>query len=108
MGSIYTYPGEGNSNTMKNWIWFGAGGDSIEIRAPGGYVSTNFGEEREANHNTASYFRRRLTGDGVVQVQVSVDEYRGDTVEYTLFIHLDGPAPATALRATGQRAMLIL
>jgi hypothetical protein len=90
-----------------DWILFAAGGDSVEVSTiPPGAVATNLGQERDSLHNTAAYFRHRFTGDGVLQVWVSLDE-SSDTVPYTLRLRHVGSQPA-ALAATAQSATIRL
>jgi hypothetical protein len=98
-----------NAGASADWIWFGAAGDSIEIFAPpGSYISTNFGQEHDRLHNTARYFRHRLTSDGVVAIWVTMDEFLGDSLGYTLRIRREGTVTPTWLRATGQWAKLTI
>lgn len=105
----HTYPGETTLITGKKWIWFGTSGDSLEIHvAPSGYVQTNLGEERDTNHNNVGYFHRRLTGDGVVQVWITMDETLGDTVTYALQVHREQSPGRSALDATGARSQLTI
>ena len=89
----------------SNWIWFGAAGDSVEIVVPHGmYVSTNFGQEHDELKNTASYFRHRLTADGVIELWISADET--DSIAYSLSIRRVGSHAPPLLRPTGRYATL--
>ncbi len=73
----------------------------------GAAISTNLGQEH-FHTNAAPYFRRRLTGDRVVQSWVTMSESRGDTVEYWFRVRQEGPSRSPILRATGERAQLTL
>jgi hypothetical protein len=102
-------PDNTEASATAYWIWFGVGGDSIDITTPRRtYIATSEGQERDSNRNTANRFRRRLTGNGIVEIFFDVDEIAGDSVPYTLsIVHEPEKVPA-ALRATGQTATLIL
>src|SRR6185437_3764084 len=65
-----------------NWLWFGTRGDSVEVvtdedstmyGAAETTISTDFGQEQDANHNTASYVRRRLPRGGIFAISVMSD-----------------------------------
>jgi hypothetical protein len=102
------------------WLWFGSAGDSVQISTrpdirshlrEGAVIATSLGQEHDSLHNTAPYFRRRLTDDGVIEIvllfdSVVGDEILGDTVAYTLRIRHDDPEPRPALVATGRMATL--
>ena len=104
------------------WLWFGGAGDSVQISArpdirshlsEGAVIATSLGQERDSLHNTAAYFRRRLTDDGVIEMvllfdSVVDDEILGDTVVYTLRIRHDDPEPRPALIATARMATLTI
>ena len=92
---------------LANWIWFAAAGDSIEISAnPPATIVTSIGEERDSLNNTARYFRRRFSGDGVVEVFLALEQGYGDTVPYTLSILRSGASSSASLRPSGQAATL--
>jgi hypothetical protein len=104
------------------WLWFGGAGDSVQISTrpdisshmrEGAYLATSLGEELDSLRNTAPYFRRRLTEDGVIEMvllfdSVVGDVVLGDTVAYTLRIRHDDPEPKPALVATGRMATLTI
>lgn len=107
----HTYPGDPGPIKDKWWIFFGAAGDSIEIRlrpAEAGSITTNVGVERDSQHNNVSYFHKRLNRDGVIEVWVVVDyaDALGDMVPYTLSYRRIGQHAAGSLTPTGQRAIL--
>src|SRR5262245_4988264 len=89
------------------WLLFGGAGDSVQISTrpditsrlrEGAALSTSLGQKHDSLRNTASYFRRRLTDDGVIEMvllfdSVVGDVILGDTVAYTLRIRHDDPGP---------------
>jgi hypothetical protein len=88
----------------RDWVWFAAAGDSIEIWAPSGAsVATSIGQERDSLNHTARQFRHRLPRDGVLEIYVFLDGAEGDTVPYTIRILRRG---STSLTPTGRTATL--
>ena len=103
-----TFPGEPNPITMKNWLLFGAGGDSIEIYSgAGSAVVTSVGQEHDARNNTAAFFRRRLATSGAIHVWIMTSDGRGDSVEYYLRLR-EQASDRSPLRVTGERAQLTI
>ena len=92
----------------RDWLWFDAADDSIEVLGLGTFISTNLGQDHDVTGNTASFFRRRLHRDGVLTVEVDADDALGDSVEYDLRFRHPVRLPPEAFRATGQRASLNL
>lgn len=109
----HTYPGDPGPIKDKWWIFFGGAGDSLEIRVEsggGGSVSTHLGEERDRRSNNFPYQRQHLMRDGVIEAWVVVDDADalGDTVPYTLRFRRVSRDTPTSLRATGQRAIIMV
>ena len=103
-----TFPGEAISATMKNWLLFGAEGDSIELfSGAGSAMMTSLGQEHDARNNTAGYFRRRLANSGAITVLVTTSDGRGDSVEYYLRLRQKEP-DRSPLHPTGERAVLTI
>jgi hypothetical protein len=104
----WTFPDEPNPVAAKNWIVFGAAGDSIEIfSGAGSSILTSLGQEHR-HGNTAEYFRSRLTNSGAIHVWVYTSEGRGDSVEYWFRLREEGPDGSAPLRVTGERARLTI
>ena len=91
----------------RDWVIFGARGDSIDVEvSSGGVITTSLGQDHDANGNTAPFFRGRFRHDGVVALLISLDPYLGDTVEYTLRLLRSASASLTPLTVTGLQATL--
>jgi len=97
-----------------DWIVFGAAGDSVELFAVPdsannvtAAVSTNYGQDRDGNGNTASSKRLRMTRDGLVSAWITMESIGIDTIGYTLVVRRIADR-ATALRPNGGVAMLTM
>lgn len=100
------YSDEPYWNARANWIWFGAAGDSLDISADDGVLTTSLGQEYDSRRNNTSYFRHRLTRDGLVSISIDMEESQGDRIGYTLRIRRVAPVLRNGLRPTGDRARL--
>lgn len=93
-------------NARANWIWFGAAGDSLDISADDGVLTTSLGQEYDSRRNNASYFRHRLARDGLVSISIDMEESQGDSIAYTLRIRRAGSPLPNGLRLTSDHARL--
>lgn len=94
-----------------NWLVFAAEGDSLEldVSAEGGNVvrlTTTLGHENDALGNTASSMHLRMSRDGIVVVQISMDQIWPDSVPYVFRMRQIPSRGASTLRATGEVARL--
>lgn len=97
----HTYPGEAMPVTMKDWLFIGHAGDSVEFRVPtGGYIWTNVGVERDAAHNNVDYFRYRLTRDRLIHLWITLDGV-SDSIPYTLSFRRIRPQSANVIAVKG-------
>ena len=93
-------------NARANWIWLGATGDSLDISADDGVLTTSLGQEYDRRHNNTSRFRHRLMRDALVSISIDMEESQGDSIAYTLRVRRAGSALPTGLRPTGDHARL--
>jgi hypothetical protein len=101
-------PGDPVPRADRDWIWFGTGGDSIEVRGPdGSSISTNVGTEHDSDRNNVSYFHGRLTGDGVVAITITFWN-APDVVPYELSVRSQRTDARARLRPTGKWARLTI
>jgi len=108
---LHSEPGDSapSPGAHSDWIAFGARGDSVDIEAfPSGIVTTSLDQERSVHAVTASYFRHRLSADGLIVVWVDFEEVLGDSLTYTFELHHEPSRAGLAFHPTGARASLIL